>query len=251
LRIKLDHSEQDPDQSTASFEQPKPGIYRVRVEEATVRFNNKKLRDIEVVAKVVAPKYEGARLWDYPSFSKAAMWKMDQFMIAMGLMSRKKRRQEIKSEKELERKLKGTYAMVRVRGDSYEGEYKAKIAQWMPDDEEYSGDDEDDDDIIDDEELEDLEDEEDLEEEVDDDDEEEEEDDDEDEDEDDEGDEGDEEYSASDIRAMKIKELRAVADDLGLDHEGVKKPDLRDLILEELGLEDEDDEDDDEDEVPF
>lgn len=216
MEIKVDHREQDPEQSLSSFEQPKPGMYQGVVDDVTVRFttkgSSKTVRDIELVVKIIDDEdYAGARLWDYPSFSKAAMWKMDQLLLAVGLLSRSKRTYSFKSEADVKKKLKGKRITIRVRGDSYEGEYKAKIAQYMKARDE--GDEEEED-----EEFEESEESEESEE------------------------QGESEYTFEDISGMGIAQLREVADELEMDHAGVKKVALRDAILEELGLEEEDEE---------
>lgn len=219
MEIKVDHREQDPEQSLSSFEQPKPGVYQGVIDDVTVRFtekgSSKKVRDIELVVKIIDDEdYSGARLWDYPSFSKAATWKMDQLLLAIGLLSRSKRTYVFKSEADVKKKLKGKRLTIRVRGDSYEGEYKAKIAQYMKARDE---DDEEEDEEFEEEEVENDE----LEE------------------------EDEAEHTLDEIAAMSIAQLREVADELEIDHAGVKKAALRELIVEELELEEEDDDDDD------
>lgn len=215
MKIKIDHTDQDPSASTRSFEQPKPGVYPAVLDDATVRTTGSgsqtEPRDIEVVVKITGDDYSGVRLWDYVSFSEAAQWKMDQLLLAAGVLSNKKRAKEFKTEKELERALKGTPVMIRVRGDSYEGEYRARVAQYLPGDEP--------DEEVETEDLPPAETDE------------------------DEADEQVEEYTYEDIAGMKIVELRSLADDLEIDHAGVKKADLRDAILEEMGF--------DEEEAPF
>lgn len=220
MRIKLDHREQDPDQSISSFEQPKPGVYKGEVMAATVRFKEegkaKDLRDIEVVIKLTEGDYAGAQLWDYPSFSEAAEWRMDQFMLATGVLTRKKRTAEWKSERELEKALKGSPVVVRVKADSYNDEYRARISQYMrPADDDDEGDTGED--VFGEDEAE--------------------------------GEESDVEMpeSIAQVRALKIKGLRDVADELGLDHRGIKKDDLRQDVIDELEL-DEDSEPEEADE---
>lgn len=238
MQIKVDHREQDPEQSLSSFEQPKPGVYQAEIDDATVRFHekgsSKKPRDIELVIKIIDDDdYAGARLWDYPSFSKAAQWKMDQVLLAAGVLSRKKRTYTFKSEKDVKKKLKGKRVTIRVRADSYEGEYRARIAQYMKPRDEDEDEEEFDEEEFEDEELEEEDDEElvDEDEDLDDEDE-------------DEEDFDEEEWTLEEVKAMKIAQLRELADDLDIDHSGLKKAEIRELIVEELEL-------DEEDEAPF
>lgn len=236
MKIKIDHTDQDPD-SITTFEQPKPGLYQAVIDAATVRFRDGVLRDIEVVLKITNGRYEGSKLWDYPSFSEAAKWRLDQFLLATGLLTREKRVLSVQSEKELQRQLTGKKVAIRVKGSSYNDEYRARVSQYIVPGQGTEDDDEDEDET-----MEELEAEpkpkKGSKEEVDvtiprvaDDD-----------------DDEDNEFVVTKdlVTSMTVKALHDLAEEIGLAWKGIAKTDLQTLILEELELTDEDDAD-----VPF
>lgn len=137
------------------------------------------------------------------------------------------------------KKYLGKTVAITLVDDEYEGRMRSAIDDVFNPDLLESEEDEEDEDV-DDEEV----DEDEAEEEEDDGEEEE----DEVEEEEDEGDEEEEELlTQEDLDAMTIKQLRSVADDFDLDHEGVKKAGLIAGILEaQSGTEDEEDEDEEE-----
>lgn len=218
----------------------------------------------------------GAWLWDYVSFSKASEWKQAQFFLAIGEVSQKKRKGAFDPEKHEGK----TVVKLRVRSGKFEGEYRPRVGgTWRWDSAGKVTDEELDEEF--DEELEvptadeirkmkvaelrqvarehDIslkglkkagaidkliselgleadEDEEDEEEDF----------------EFGEGFEDEEEepsYSADDVREMGVKELKTLADELGVKLKGMKKSEAIEALISELGLDEEDEED--EDDVPF
>jgi hypothetical protein len=219
VKLKVDLTDQDPNESLGgNFEQPKPGIYSAKVKECTPRFEDedeKKVRDLEVVFEITDKRYKGSRIWDYVGFSEAAKWKLDQFMLAIGKASTKKRKFTFDPDDAV-----GTPVTVRVRAGSYNGEYRAKVAQILALDEDAA----EDEDVLDDEELEEEEEDE-LEEEEDDD-----EDWDEEEDEEAEDEEA-EEWDEDSLNELSLAELKKVASEHGVE---VKKGKRKNTYVDEI-----------------
>ena len=266
--IKFDVSGQDPSESASNFaEPPQPGVYMVKIIEAKPGYpRNDEAREkprLEIVAEVIKAKgdkkkHNGARLYDYIGFAENQLWKLDQFLQAMGLATAKKRKGSFDPDK-----LVGKTVKVRVSADSYEGQYQARLKSYLltSDDGEEMDDDLDDDEDFDEDDLdEDFDDEEDDEEDFDeeDDDDDDDEDEDEDEDEDDDDDDDDEleyiEYpeSLDELMELDNADLKALAEDLELEVPGrmtaKAKAALIQGIADELELEDDEEEEDEEDE---
>lgn len=175
-KIKFDVTSSDPDKAGgANFEDPKPGVYRAKVKEvnqtyAKNRDTGKPDKDrpmLEVVFAFEEAKY--GNIWDYITFTEASAWKMDQFLQAFGVASSKKRKGTFDTDD-----IVGSSCKLRVKADSYNGEYRARVGAVIPlledddlvdDDEEYDEPEEDDYDEDEEEELEEDDDEEDEEEE--------------------------------------------------------------------------------------
>jgi len=144
--VKFDVSGSDPDRATQSFEPPKPGVYRAKVAELNSGFAKSretgkpdpKRPRLEVVYHLLDDPYKNAPLWDYLSFSEEAQWKMDQFLQAVGIASKKKRKGSFDSDS-----LIGKIVKVRVRGGkNLSDEYRAEVGGVMaaPDEDEDYGD---------------------------------------------------------------------------------------------------------------
>lgn len=242
--VKFDVSKTDPKDALAGGgEQAKPGVYKAKVvslvpgHKQTDGKPDKSQPRLEVQVQIMKGRKPSkfAILYDYIAFSEASQWKLDQFLQTFGLASTKKRKGQFKTES-----IVGKEFRLRVKGDTYEGEYKAKVGAYMPLDE-----DEDDDEFDDDDELE-----EDDEEEIDDDDlddDDEEDDDENDDDDDDDGDEEDGEYTEEGLGEMSLSELKEVAAEFEVKARGKAK--LIAAILEAQEEAEEEDEDDDEAEV--
>lgn len=286
-KIKYDVSDVDPNESGGG-EQPKPGVYTAQLSECNHRVAGEDKKgeddDLEVVVRIVGDDTVYSPLWDYVGLNKKTKWKLDQFLRAVGVAGvDKKRKGEFDPDKIAKAQPK---FKIRVKGDSYEGDYRAKIGAYLapvdgdeeeddpfkkkkgkgkaskktePEPDEDDEEEDDDEDLgYDADELEEmtLKEVKDIARNLDipvkkgkkkadyideiidaqaDADEEEEEDDDE---------EDDQEYTYEDLEAMKIRELRNLADELEIDHDGMRKAALVDEIAEELGVEEDD-------EVPF
>lgn len=203
-RIKFDVSGSDPDKAAGgSFEQPKPGVYKFKVHEIVLGYKkddngkpDKSQPRLEVTAECLDKRYKGARLYDYIGFTESVQWKMDQFLQAFGIADKKKRKGSFDTDT-----IVGEPCLIRVKGETYNDEYRAKVGAWLP---ARDDDDEDDADLEDD-----LEPEEEDEEEP--------------EEEDEEPEEAadeDEEpryYDLSELQGMTIDGLKQVAEDLEIE----------------------------------
>jgi SAP domain-containing protein len=154
-KIKFDVRDSDPDKavSAGNFEQPKPGVYKAKLvacdqefakDEATGKPDRKRpmlVCKYELTDKR-AGKANGAWLWDRVSFSDAAKWKLDQFLQAFGIADKKKRTGELDTDV-----LVGEACTIRVKGGTYQGEYRGEVGAVLAasdeDDEDDTGDDDD------------------------------------------------------------------------------------------------------------
>ena len=231
-KIKYDVSGVDHKKAAeaANFEQPTPGTYRCKVREMNPGFSKKdgkpdKTRPrIEVIFEVVDKKFKGARLWYYLTFGEGyPKEKFDQFLQAFGINTAKKSKGEFDTDR-----MVGKFCTVQVKkGTNQTGDYRAEVANVLPDQGE--NDDEDDDDVTDDDEDDDVTEED-----------EEESSDDEEDDEDDEEEEPDDEYDTMDVKA-----LRAELKSRDLETKGAKPALIDRLRKDDAGGED------DEDDGPF
>jgi hypothetical protein len=172
-----------------------------------------------------------ALLYDYIAFTEASEWKLDQFLQCFGIATEKKRKGSFDTAK-----IVGQKFTVRVKADTYEGEYRGKLGAYIP--------------LVEDDEAD--EDEDDFEDEVEDEVEEDDDFDDEDED-DEEEDEVDEEedesavveaeYAMEDIEEMSLADLKAIfaENDFALPARKTKKALIAQLV--ETGIVEVEDED--------
>lgn len=162
-KVKFDVSGSDPDKAASgSFEPPKPGVYKAKIAELKPGFtdNDKTRPRLEVVVEITDKRFLGSRLWDYISFGEASQWKLDQFLQAMGLADKKKRKGTFDTDLLLNKPLK-----VRVKGETFNEEYRARLNAYISWDGEDDGSDEEADETAD-EEVEEVEDEVEVEEEA-------------------------------------------------------------------------------------
>ena len=244
--VKFDVSGTDPD-AAKSYEQPKPGVYRAKVHEVTLGYSkgengkpDKSRPRLEVIYEITDKKYKGARLWEYISFGETSQWKMDQFLQAFGIATKKKRTGSFKTEA-----IVGEACKLRIKaGKNLEGEYRGEVGAVLPMADEEDDEDED----FEDEEPEDMEDDEEDEEE------------DEEEDDEDAADEEDEDedeeepearhYDMDELSGMALAGLKDVASDLELEPPSTvlkNKTKLATWIFENQPVEAGDDEDEEED----
>lgn len=242
-KIKFDVKDVNPSDSQAwggGGEPPKPGNYRFKVREVNPGFSkgdngapDKSRPRLEVIYECLDAKYKGFPVWDYISFSDGHKPKLDQFLMAVGVATERKRTGEFDPAK-----LAGKTVKVRIRGGkNNDGDYRAEVSSVFPD----TGDDGDgsvsDDELTDDEELMDGEEIAEDEELMDDDD-------------------GEIEEEGDDRRAeleeLKVDDLKPIAKGLDIKLAGHNKASLIDAILEaEAEQEDGDEEElaDDDDEL--
>lgn len=228
------------------------GVYIAELAEANLGYSkdddgkpDKDRPRIECIWKPIA-QADGSPLdknympvWDYVSFSDAAEWKLDQFLQSIGVDTESEEEGELDLTRfaakvtnlkgEESKGKKGTPVKCKIRvvgGKNLEGDYKPKIGGT------YRLTDEDEEAL--DEELEAA-----AEEET-------EPDEPEWEDEDDEGEGEEDDLTAEDVDEMPAADLKALVKEHGIKvKKGMKVKDVRELVKEELGL------DEDEDDLPF
>lgn len=118
-KLKKDY---DPDEGGLNYEQPKPGVYNAKIhsvdEDESAAGNDMMV----VVYEIADNDYKGSRLWDYITFTESQEWKLEQFLFAVGI--------DPGSDYSLDGDdLVGTLVKMRVRADSYNGEYRARPGQ--------------------------------------------------------------------------------------------------------------------------
>lgn len=132
--VKFDVSGTDPEKASQSFEPPKPGVYLAKVAEINSGFSknddgkpDRQRPRLEVVYHIADGDYKNAPLWDYLSFSEDSQWRMDQFLQAVGVSSKKKRKGSFDTDS-----LLGKIVKVRVKADTNQsGDYRAKVGGVM------------------------------------------------------------------------------------------------------------------------
>lgn len=156
--VAIKYSVKNTEHGAASGgEQPQPGLYTGEISEIKHRTNRGqgKEDDLEVIYKIVGEEKNYARIWDYVGLENdSTEWKRAQFLEAVGVANATNREGEFNPEKLTPKfngketsRSKGVQVKLRIRGDSYNGEYKAKVAAVLPiDDEAGSGGSEDKDD---------------------------------------------------------------------------------------------------------
>lgn len=127
------------------FTPPKPGVYVAKIAEASRRTGEK--NDIEVVYEIVKGDFKGSRIWDYVPLTEAAAFRLRQFIDALGLGEKG----TLDTDKILGKKVK-----IRVKGRTWNDEYRAEIGSVFAldddtEDDSDDGDDDDDDDLDDEE----------------------------------------------------------------------------------------------------
>lgn len=257
VNIKFDVSGADHNANASGggeFVQAPKGVYIAELMEANLGYSkdddgkpDKNRPRIECIYQIVGeadgakPEAQYSRIWDYVSFSDAAEWKLDQFLQAVGIATTKKEKGQLDLTKIAGKvtDLKGgehdgKAAKVKLRvtaGKDLQGDYRAKVGgTYLLTDEDAEALDE---------ELEAALDEEELDEELIDD--------------DDEAEEEEAEYTAEDIDDMAAADLKALVKEHGFKvKKGMKVGDVREMVKEELGLNEEDEaEDEDDDDLPF
>lgn len=139
-KIKIDATGQDPEESVGGGggKLPDEGVYTVKVEKSKATQPEGKDLRIEVVARIQQGGKKAAfmPLYDYINLvSDAALWKVDQFMQAFGVLTKTKRKAEVDDSFFLNKT-----AQVRVYHENYNKqtpngvkvEVRPKIGEWIP-----------------------------------------------------------------------------------------------------------------------
>lgn len=207
---------------------PTPGRYKCKIVACTVipKKNDPDVNQLKVTYEIFDhPKYSGAHLYDYiplDDLTEDNEWKSIQFEIAIGALDAgKEKAQSVDWDTDDQ---VGKTVLVRVRADSYNGEYQAKVGSVLP----FEGSDEADEADEDDEDgFDSSEDDDDEEGEKEDDDEEEDE---EDEDEEEEDEEDEEESDEDEITEEEIDALDKDGIKELIKKHGLKKPKKADTV---------------------
>lgn len=107
-----------------TFEQPQPGLYEMEIKEANPRLTDGK-NDIELVLEITKNNtaFVGSRVWSYVSLGEASQWKLAELTDALGLPE----------QGDLDTaKLTGKKMKVKVNGDSWNNEYRARAGRFAP-----------------------------------------------------------------------------------------------------------------------
>ena len=193
----------------------KPGLYNGKITSAIMEIEGENLPEgkkdrIHVIIELTSGESKGDKIHDFVHTAlESTRWKLGEFLDACSLNDKGKLTWDDKTHEC--KGLKGKKIKISVKGDTYEGEYVAKVKRLLAFDADP--------------------DEEDLEDEDDGDEEEEEE---------------EEEESLVDYSGFSLKKLKAEAKDRDIDIEGLKKDDL--ILALEVDDQSDDDEDEDEDE---
>jgi hypothetical protein len=148
-KIKYDVSDVEPG---GDFKQPKPGLYNAKIDECESGKSKAGNDQLRVVIKITDKgEFKGSNLFHYVPTdpNSPGFFRMEEFTRALGL--RKKGTLDTD-------KIVGTPVQVRVKADSYEGEYRARVGSVLKakgDAEDDDAEDLDDEDGTDDEDLDD------------------------------------------------------------------------------------------------
>lgn len=233
-KVKFDVSQSDPkDAFKGGGEQPKPGTYNGKIVQCKpgAKQGEPDNKRLEVIVEITDKKFKGSRLYDFISFNEASQWKMDQFLQVLGISTKTKRKGTFDTDDAV-----GETVKIRVSGDSYNGEYRGKLAAYlMSSDEDDEEDDEEEEDLDEDDEEEEEDDEEDSED-----------------DEEDEGEDEDDEEEVAPYDEWDIDELKAEAKARKLKIKpGSKKVTYVKALEADDEAEEEEDEEEDDEEDPF
>jgi hypothetical protein len=130
-KVTFDVSGSDPDKATQDQEPPKPGVYVAKVDAIETGFSkdeetgkpDKSRPRLEVIYRIAKGPSKGFPLWDYLSFSEASQWKMDQFLQAVGVATKTKRKGSFETSKIVGKKL----VKVRLSGQGSGDDYRVRV----------------------------------------------------------------------------------------------------------------------------
>jgi hypothetical protein len=109
------------DVESGGGEQPQPAVYTVKLAEVNDRRGVDGHNDLEVIVDFFQD--EGlARVWSYINFGDSSRWKFREFTDALGL----------KPKGSFDpAKLVGKKVNVKITGDQYQGDYRARVNRWL------------------------------------------------------------------------------------------------------------------------
>lgn len=131
LKGKLRKDYDPEDDGGLNYEQPKPGVYDMSIHSVEDDVSAAGNEQLVVVYECHHDDYEGSRVWDYVTFSEKAEWKVDQFLYALGVDPGDDVDLDgtILNGMDLNELPDDFRVRVRIKADSYEGSYKAKVRQ--------------------------------------------------------------------------------------------------------------------------
>jgi len=127
-KLKYDVSGSDPEKAKGggAFVPPQPGVYKAKINEIDQTESKAGNPMLKVTSKVTDKKFNGALLFDYIVLNEASEWKLDQFLQAMGIATTKKRKGSVDLDE-----LIGKGFKVRVKGETYNDEYQARVGAYL------------------------------------------------------------------------------------------------------------------------
>lgn len=125
---KIKYNVKGVERGNRDFEQPKPGLYTMEILEANLRDKKKdgtEVNDVELVLEVTEDNtdFVGSRVWGYIAFDGTADWKVGELVDALGLPETGTIDTAL---------LPGKKLKVRVMGDSWNNEYRARMGRLAP-----------------------------------------------------------------------------------------------------------------------
>jgi hypothetical protein len=97
-------------------------VYDVKIHSIEEDQSNAGNDMLVVVYELEDGDYKGARIWDYITFTDSQAWKLEQFLYAVGI--------DPGDDYSIDDDdLVGTLVKLRVRADSYDGQYRARAGQ--------------------------------------------------------------------------------------------------------------------------
>lgn len=126
--IKFDVSASDPGEAKGgALQVPKRGVKVVKIVSITDR-RSKGKDDLEVKAVIAQGDNKHYPYWDYLNFGEASVWKMDQFLQAIGVATGSKRTGQFDPTKQINKLVK---VDTRVETDEDGEPVRSRIRAWL------------------------------------------------------------------------------------------------------------------------